>query len=421
MTDGGIPAQLPEEFHKKLDDEASWVSKPVPETITEAMERTPIVHQYDIVYAVLSRRLKKALTEGNPLSSVLQHSFANVALNFRAINPSFLGKVETARKSVDATSKTHGAMHSLVYGRNPMRPVQTTPSALMTAPPTVGEEIAGDMELSRGTLVAKLFQNLRHHIPLVLINIASKDPVPMNIGGAAHGRMFRLPNGDPAKELVYSANINVEILVATYDDTSTSNLQTIVEMVFSTLRDEIDDGPIAVGRQWRLTMPTRLTTSGVTEVEPMWGGGDKESKLYTATVSCEQMNFEGVGWIKYSPLEEDFDPIGDATPSIRLASEPPTTTHDEEMEIGLSGGARELIITSLPITASVTLDGPATRRVADLLHPSETGGRWKIIPRRTGVAELRVISTRGYVPVDGTAASGRAATILAKRTVRVTA
>lgn len=369
----------------------SWTTKAVSESITDAMNKAPMGALAEIVYAVLARRMKMLLDPASPLGSLLPSSFVHTAVQFRALNPNPLSESGRLPAVMPNQGSGVGSYQSKVWGPNKdERLPHTVPIPTEQVPYAMGQN-AGSMP-NAGLLIAKLYADLQSHVPVVLFNISNKNYVPMNIGGQSTSRRF-WQDGKVVTELVYRATMTVEASLVTGDDEAAANLQAIVEATFGTLRDHVGTGAMVSGPSWQLTMPTRLTPSAITEVDAPWAqGDDKGAKLYTSTVTLEDMSFECISYIgKPVTLLLSDDPIaaGAGQPaSLSVPGESGSPTSTLRLQLGVP---QRLIVTGAPLTADVSVS--QSKRVLELRQPSQTTGIYEIIPRRTGEATLRLYDT----------------------------
>ena len=391
MTDGSrvTTNDLTKVTLENATPENAWVTRPVSENITEAMERTPMGAMAEIVYAILARRLKMLLDPTSPLGNLLPSTFVHTAIQFRAVNPSALSDVVAHR--VPAQASEPGGYRSKIWGPNKEeRLPHTTPMPVESVPYTMGQN-PGAVQ-NAGLMIAKLFADLESHVPVVFFNIVTKTYVPMNVGGSSVSRRF-WQDGKVVTELVYRVNLTVEASLVTGDDESAANLQSIVEATFGTLRDHVGTGALVSGRSWQLAMPNRLTPSAITEVDAPWAAGDdKGAKLYTSTVGLEDMAFECVMYVgKPVTLLLSDDPVSagsSSAPNLSIPGETGDLTAPLRLKLGVP---QRLIVTGAPLTADVTIS--QSKRVIEVRHPSQTGV-YEIIPRRTGEAILRLYDTQ---------------------------
>lgn len=398
------------------DAEEAWITRPVAESVTEAMERAPLGALYAITYASLASRLR-AVTEG-PLAEMLCHSLVHDAINFRSLNRRFLAggaAVPTVQPNSGAGA---GEYHSKLWGTQKDERIPD-PQSLEAVSPlayAVGQDSVS--EQNKDLLIAKLFADLQHHLPCVLFNATSKTYTPIGIGGSSvTKRLFR--DNMVVSELGYKATLSVEAAIVTGDDNSTSSLQAIVEACFGTLRDQIGSGPVIGGRSWQLTLPTQLSPSTITETDAPWSQGDKNGKIYTATVSLDQMMFECITRVgKPLALLMSENPVAsDTAASIRLASE---TSATGDMLLRLGAPPQRLVLSGMPLTADIFVS--QSKHVLDLRKPWGGSGFYEVIPRRVGEATLVVFDTNMTVPAQQAVTNaGRAEAPLVQRKVIVSA
>lgn len=386
LVSSGLTINIDEQDASPQD---AWLSKPVAENITEAMDNAPLGALYEIVYAVLAQRLKSVLDANSPLSQLLSKTLVQT-VQFRAVNPSYSAQAQAQPVAQGNRGAGSGSYHSKLWGPSPD---ERLPSTAPADTPELAYAMGQDpgTEPNKGLLISKLFADLKQHLPLVLFNITAKNYIPIGIGGSSVGKRF-WQNGKVISEIVYRAQISVEALAITSDDDATSRLQAIVEACFGPLRDQIGTGSSVNGRSWQLTLPTRLTPSGISEVEAPWSmGDDKGAKLYTAVVGLEDMSFECVTYVaKPVALALSLDPDAGGsgqTPSIALASETGDLTQPMRLRLGQP---QRLVITGMPVTADLAVS--QSKRVIEVRKPNQ-GGVYEVIPRRTGEAILRVYDT----------------------------
>lgn len=395
----------------------AWITRPVAESVTEAMERAPLGALYAITYASLASRLR-AVTSG-PLAEMLCHSLVHDAINFRALNRQFLSSglaVPTVQPNSGAGS---GEYHSKLWGSQKDERIPTPLSLEAESPLAYATGQDSISEQNKGLLIAKLFADLQHHLPCVLFNITSKTYTPIGIGGSAVTKRF-FRNNMVISELGYKATLSVEAAIVTADDNSTSSLQAIVEACFGTLRDQIGSGSTISGRSWQLTLPTQLSPSTITETDAPWSQGDKNGKLYTATVGLDQMMFECVTRVgKPLALLVSDNPVvsADEAASIRLASE---TSATGDIHLRLGSTPQRLVLSGMPLTADLFIS--QTKRVLDVRKPWGGSGFYEVIPRRVGEATLVMFDTKMTVPAQQPQTNaGRAEAPLVQRKVVVSA
>jgi len=371
--------------------DSAWSTRPIAESITDAMNKAPMGALAEITYAVLARRMKMLLDPSSPLGSILPSSFVHTAVQFRALNPNPIS--ETGRVPAAMANQGSGTAgyQAKVWGPNKEeRLPHTVPMPVEQVPYAMGQN-AGSLP-NAGLLIAKLYADLQSHVPVVLFNITNKNYVPMNIGGQSTSRRF-WQNGKVVTELVYRATMTVEASLVTNDDESAANLQAVVEATFGTLRDHIGTGAMVSGSSWQLTLPTRLTPSSINEVDAPWSqGDDKGAKLYTSTVTLEDMSFECVCYVGKAMtmlLSDDLIAAGAGEPTSLSV---PGESGDLSLPLRLRLGApQRLIVTGAPLTADVTVS--QSKRVLEIRQPSQTTGVYEVIPRRTGEATIRLYDT----------------------------
>lgn len=393
----------------------AWVSRPVSQSVNEAMERAPLGAMHEITYAALSRRLKDLLSTDLSLVSSVVHT----AVNFRALNPNFGtggGYIPTIPPNYGAGAH---AYQSAIFAPNKD---ERLPS---TAPDPTNAHVYAEGQnpnqlQDKGLLIAKLFADLEHHLPVVLFNLTSESQQPFGVGGSAATKRF-YRNGQVISELGYRAMLSVEATAVCEDDESAANLQGIIKAAFSVLRDQIGTGATVSGRSWQLTLPTTLSPSPVTELDAPWSqGDDKGGKLYTATVGLENMMFECFTYVgkPVGPLiSEDTSYETDGPASITLASG--DTSPSDPMRLRL-GVPQRLILANAPVTSDLSVS--QLKRVVDIRKPYQGSGVYEIIPRRTGEATLFLYDTPMTVSATTSEKpAGRLGSPLAERKVVVTA
>jgi len=398
----------------------AWVSRPVSESVNEAMDNAPLGAMHELVYAALAQRLRTILDPNSSVGGLITN-LVHTAVNFRSLNHNFAaggGHVPTVPPNAGAGA---GSYHSSIWSPSPdERLPATAPMANPAAAYAAGQNPANLH--NKGLLIAKLFADLQHHLPLVLFNMTSETPQALGVGGSAVSRRF-FKNGAVVSELGYRAMISVEATAVTQDDESASNLQGIIKAAFSTLRDQVGTGSTISGRSWQLTMPTQISPSSITELDAPWSqGDDKGSKLYSATVGLESMMFECIVYVQRPVnllITNDLSfEVGTGVPSIYLAAS--GETDPEEPLILRLGHSQRLVVAN----ASVTTDLVASqsKRVIELRKPYQGSGFYEIIPRRTGEANLFLYET--HMTVSATTSerpSARVGDPLVKRKVVVTA
>lgn len=401
----------------------SWVSKPVAESVTEAMEQAPVGALYELTYAVLSKRLRDILTPGNQIDGWLIGELVHTAINFRSLNPNFFtggGRVPTVPPNSGAGS---GEYHANLWGTNKdERLPSTQPLENADYPYAHGQDPTPKQD--KGLLVAKLFADLQHHLPTVLFNVTDKQYVPIGIGGSAASKRF-YRDGKVVTELAYKATISVEATVVTEDDEATSNLQAIVEAAFGTLRDQIGTGASITGKSFQLWLPTKVMPSPVTELEAPWSqGDDKGAKLYLATVGLQDMMFEAFTYVARPVTALLSDNIGDPGNQGQARVSLAVGDDDPEGPIRLTlGKPQRLTLSNAPVTSDLVVNQTTSgKRVVELKRPYQGSGVYEIIPRRTGEATLVLYDTGMVVPImSADTPSTRVGSPLVQRKVVVTA
>jgi hypothetical protein len=400
------------------EDAGAWITRPVAESVTEAMERAPLGALYAITYASLASRLRAVTDPTGPLAELLCQSLVHDAINFRSLNRQFL----TGGLAVPTIQPNSGAgageYHSKLWG--PQKDERLpSPLPLEAESPlayAVGQDAVS--EQNKDLLIAKLFADLQHHLPCVLFNVTSKTYTPIGIGGSSVTKRF-FRDGIVVSELGYKAMLSVEATLVTGDDNATSSLQAIVEACFGTLRDQIGSGSVVSGRSWQLTLPTQLSPSTITETDAPWSQGDKNGKLYTATVGLEQMMFECITRIgkPLALLVSENPVVSDGIASIGLASETSTTG---DMQLRLGGPPQRLVLNGMPLTADLFVS--QAKRVLEIRKPWGGSGFYEVIPRRVGEATLVMFDTKMTVPAQQPQTNaGRAEAPLVQRKVVVSA
>jgi len=398
--------------------DGSWVTRPVAESIDEAIDRAPIGALYELVYAALAQRLRSVLNQDIAFGSTLIDSMVHTAVNFRSLNPNFFtggGRVPTIPPNSGAGA---GDYHSSIWGVNKdERLPQTLPQGTTDAAYAPGQDPTPKQ--NKGLLVAKLFADLESHIPLVLFNITSKTYVPTGIGGSAATKRF-YKDGYVVSELGYKVVLSVEATAVTEDDESASNLQAIVEATFGTLRDQVGTGSAVMGSSWQLTLPTQLSPSPITETEAPWSqGDDKGGKLYVATVGLENMMFEAITYAAKPIAANLVAPPAEASGVSTISLAVGDTDPSGPIRLQL-GKPQRLVLSNTPLTSDLTVS--QSKRVVDLRKPFQGSGAYEIIPRRTGEATLVLYDTG--MTISATSAetgSSRVGEPLAQRKVVVTA
>ena len=414
-VDGNLHVDV--DFRNSTPDGA-WVTKPVPDSISEKMEEAPMGAVYEITYAVLAKRLRDVLNPSNQTNNPLIDSLVHTAINFRSLNPNFFtggGRVPTIPPNSGAGA---GAYHSSIWGVNKdERLPQTLPQE------NVDHSYAPSQDptpiQSKGLLIAKLFADLEHHLPLVLFNVTAKQYVPMGIGGTSDTKRFFKDN-KVVTELGYKVILSVEATAVTEDDESTSNLQGIIEAVFGTLRNHVGSGAAIAGKSWQLMMPTQVSPGTITDTDAPWSqGDDKGGKLYLAKVGLENIMFEAYSYIArpVTALFTDGPESFSEVPTIALAVG--DTDPDGPIRLKL-GQKQRLVISNSPITSDIAIS--QSKKVVEIKRPWQGHGTYEIIPRRTGEATLVLYDTGMTVSVTGDSqTSARVGQPLAQRTVVVTA
>lgn len=411
VTGNPVPPNI--SFQNATPDN-SWVSRPIAENITEAMDNAPMGAMHDLVYSVLAKRMKLLLDPSSPLGQILPKSFVASAIEFRAFNP---GAIEAPRPPLPTNPMGgSGNYQSRIFGPNhDDRLPHTAPMPVASVPPAMGQNPGAAS--NKGLMIAKLFADLESHIPAVLFNITSKSYVPISIGGASTGRRF-WKDGNVVTELVYRTVLSVEALLIAGDDQAASDLQSIVEATFGTLRDHVGGGAVINGRSWQLTLPMRLSPSNITEVDAPWSGGDdKGAKLYTSTVGLEDMMFEAIMYVQKPVTVEFSDYKGtDDNLSISVPGETGSLTEPLKLRLGVP---QKLIVSGSTMTCGVFVS--QSKKVIELRQPTN-GGTYEVVPRRTGEAVIRVFDTGTVVSSQsGDIPMGRLGAPLVERKVIVTA
>lgn len=395
----------------------SWISRPVADSISEAMEQAPLGALAELTYAILARRLRDIL---DPNKGLLAGNMVHTAVNFRSLNPNFAaggGHIPTVPPNSGAGA---GDYHSTLFAPNKdERLPSTAPDPSTTHVYAQGQDPSNLS--NRGLLIAKLFADLEHHLPAVLFNITSETPQPIGIGGSAASKRF-YRDGAVVTELGYKATLSVEATAITEDDEATSNLQGIVKAAFSVFRDQIGTGAAITGKSWQLMMPTQISPSPVTELDAPWSqGDDKGGKLYTATVGLENMQFECFTYVKRSVnalVTNDLsNEVGDGAPLITLAAGDTDTSGPIRLRLGQP---QRLVLANAPVTSDLTAS--QSKRVVEIRKPYQGSGIYEIIPRRTGEATLFLYDTQMTVSATSSEKpSVRVGDPLTQRKVVVTA
>jgi hypothetical protein len=383
------------------------------------MEAAPVGAMHEIVYAVLAKRLKRLLTADSPLQALLAQNLVHTAINFRALNPGFFaspgGHTPTTPPNTGAQP---GDYHSKIWGpTHDERIPHTDPAPTASVPYSIPQDPQN--EQNKGLLIAKLFADLQHHIPLVLFNISDEDYIATGVGGDAVVRKaYR--NGMALTTLGYMRGLTVEATIVAGDQTAASELKAIVESCFGLLRDQVDSGASVVGRSWALNLPTSLGLSQIQEVDAPWSmGDDKGAKIYTSVITLNNLVFECYATIgREVSLAVSF-PVDDV-PAISLDQDS-DPTKPIQLKLGVPVRLRA---SGMPITAQVMVS--QTKRVIEVQNPLVSGtGYFEVIPRRVGEADILLVDTGSSAPLGiGTAgASGRGVTsgALTTRHVVVTA
>ena len=393
----------------------AWVSRPVSESVNEAMERAPLGAINELTYAVLAQRLRQVLSVDIGLTKSLVHT----AIQFRSLNPNFHaggGYVPTVPPNSGAGA---GAYHSAVFAPNrDERLPATAPDPTNAHVYTQGQN--PHQLQDKGVLIAKLFADLEHHLPAVLFNITGEQPQPIGIGGSAASRRF-YKDGAVITELSYRAMLSVEATAICEDDEAASNLQGVIKAAFSVLRDQVGTGAAVTGKSWQLMLPINISPSPVTELEAPWAqGDDKGGKLYTATVGLENMMFECFTYVKRpvtALLSQDTSGETDGPSTITLASGDNDSSVPMRLRLGVP---QRLVLANAPVTSDLSVS--QTKRVVELRKPYQGSGVYEIIPRRTGEATLFLYDTLMTVSASSSEKSStRHGSPLTQRKVVVTA
>lgn len=400
--------------------DSAWITRPVSHSVTEAIDKAPMGAVYELTYAVLAKRLRDMLDPTQAeVHGLMIDSLVHSAINFRSLNPNFYtggGRVPTVPQNSGAGA---GAYHSSIWGVNKdERLPETKPLTTPDQPYAMGQDPTP--EQNKGLLIAKLFNDLQHHLPLVLFNVTNKRYIPIGIGGSSASRRF-YKDGKSVTELAYRVELSVEATAVTEDDESTSNLQAIIEAAFGTLRDHLGTGSAITGSSWQLWLPTNVTPSPITEIDSPWSqGDDKGSKLYTGTVGLEQMQFEAIAYVGKpvtALIANDSPDVNRGLPSITLATESSSATEPLQLKLGMP---QRLVLHNTPVTTDLVVS--QSKRVIELRKPFHGSGVYEIIPRRTGEANLFLYETGMVVSATGpNKPSARVGEPLVQRKVVVTA
>ena len=394
--------------------QGNWVTRDVASSVTDAMDRAPVGALYDIVYASLANRLRTLLDQqGDSLLGSAVHT----AINFRSLNPNFYAGGNRHPTTPANAGAGVGSYHSSVWGNNKdERLPQTLPRETAAQSYASGQDPTPKQ--NAGVLVAKLFQDLESHLPLVLFNVASKEYVPVGIGGSSTSRRF-YKDGKVVTETAYKRNLTVDASVFTADESSTAQFQAIVESAFDTLRDHVGSGSVITGSSWQLTMPTTLDTSTISDFDPPWAGGDeKGAKLYTANVTLNNMSFEAINYIgKAITAQMSTDVITPVETSIAIQGG--STDASEPIELVL-GKTQRLIVNGAPLDADILVS--QGHSIIEIRKPNRGAGFFEIIPRRTGEATLTLYSTGMVIDISSPSVpAGRVGEPLLQRKVVVSA
>jgi hypothetical protein len=365
-----------------------FLSKPVAESITDAMNNAPMGAMAEIVYASLAARLK-CLLDPSGLLGLMASSFVHTAVQFRAVNPGF--RAPGAPVPSVMANQGPGGRYARIWGpHRDERLPHTVPLSTEEVPYAMGQD-PGELP-NQGLVVEKLFADLQNHLPVVMFNITSKNNVPMAIGGSAvTGQYWH--NGKTVTQLGYRVILTVEATLVTNDDESAANLQAIVEAAFGTLRDQVSSGALISGRSWELTLPTKLSPSSIAEVDAPWSAGDdKGAKLYTSTIGLEDMTFECVMYVSRPVnlrLSQDLESAG-AYGAVNITVPGENTATTEPLRLKL-GAVSKLIVNGMNLTTDVAVS--QNKRVVELRKPNQGSGTYEIVARRTGEAVLRLYDT----------------------------
>lgn len=365
------------------------VIRSIPESVSDAMNAAPLGSMYDILYSSLCRRLKDGLTEGTLLNQLLQTTLVSSAVNFRAVAPGFGTSTRpTQQPRADGTGvspQTQG------WGRN------KTNQLPVTLPLDETQTPLSDPSPNDGVLIAKLVANLQHLIPCVLFNVTSKISKPVNVGGGSATSKYFDGEGNIVTQYTSHYAINVDLLVVTQDETAAGNLQALVEGVFGVYRDLAGDGAYISGNSWSIVLPSRLpVTSPITEVDSPWAQSDtKNSKLYTSTVTLEEVYFECSMFTKQS-IKMDVPVVLRGAVTIRAPRDNTVDPGaDQPLTLRIGGPAVPLEITNLEFRDAVLLDLRASngKNIVRLLHPKESrSGLYELLAMRQGTCDIVVAS-----------------------------
>lgn len=388
------------------------ISRPVSESISETMDRAPLGSMYDIVYAVLTQRMKALLDPDSPVSALLlKGGIIPQAINFRAVNN---GVIPNSSPAPNAGTGSMARMSS-VFGTQPDERIPTTlPMETGQIPYAPGQ--SPGLEANKGVVIARLFADIGAHLPVVLFNVTSKTTAPIGIGGSAKTRTF-LHKGQTIYELGYQATLSVEVMVAAGDEVAASNLQMIVEAAFGLLRDVVGTGAAVGGKSWQMMMPLRVSPGTINEADAPWSNGDdKGGKIYLTTVGLEDIRFEAFAHVAKNtkPLVGP-SPTGGADRTLSVKTEEETSA-DGPLRLKL-GDQSLLRVSGMPTNGHLTIS--QMKKVVDVVFQ---GGRYIIVAKKTGTAVLLVYGAPMAVPVGVSANPvGRAGEPLYQREVVVTA
>jgi hypothetical protein len=372
------------------------------------MERAPLGSMYEIVYAVLTQRLKALLDDQSPVGGLLSEGILPQAVNFRALNTGVIPP--PAHTSNVGT----GSMRSTLFSPSPDERIPSPmPLPTGSVPYAVGRDPG--VEANKGLLITRIFADVQSHLPLVMFSITGKTNVPMSVGGKSVTRKFS-HNGQAVYELGYVSAITAEAIIVTGDETSTANLQMVVESAFSLLRDHIGTGAVTGGRSWQMVLPSRVTPSTISEMDAPWSqGDDKGGKIYTATVGLEDIRFEAYSYIAKNNRPQVVDaPIdtGD-TISIKKVGE---GSDSAPLQLVI-GQKTPVVVTGMSLRMMLSVS--QTKRVVDLVFES---GRYFLVAKRSGSAALLVYGTGMSSPLgNNVSVAGRADEPLYQRVVTVSA
>lgn len=416
-----VTADIPLATEFKIADsrpEGLWITRPIAEDVSDAMEQAPIGHMEEIVYAVVTKRLKQLLDGESPLSELLSHGFVPASINFRSLNSTYLNNQGRTPASVPNTGAGSGGYHAKIWGPNhDQRLPHTIPLESSEPPFAIGQN--PEPEQNKGLLIAKLFEDLQHHLPCVLFNIVSKTYVPMGIGGGSVTRKF-MRGGQSITEIGQKHTLNLEALVVSADHQSTATLQIIVETAFGALRDQIGSRGVVSGNRWQLTLPVQVAPDSINETDAPWSqGDDKGAKIYTGAVQLLDLSYEAFGYVGRTAAPAITASTTDAVAAFRTAAEyasgvSPSTTEPIRLRLGES---TRLVVTGEPMSGEVQIS--QDKRILGL---NRAAGVYELVARRVGEATLWLYDTGFTLPLAEPTATGAGdPVVLTSRHVVVTA